>query len=132
MTFNCENTRREFLKTAAAFGVAGGTLTFDSANNIAVAAAPIGGPGTTEVGNDYKAIVCVYLFGGQDTSNTLIPWLDGNAAGNGTATTTNEYTAYAHWRSNFDSTDNARKAQTMRPSTGNLSYARSGVPADGS
>lgn len=132
MTFNCESTRREFLKTAAAFGVAGGTLTFDSANNIAVAAAPIGGPGTTEVGNDYKAIVCVYLFGGQDTSNILIPWLDGNAAGNGTSTTTNEYTAYAHWRSNFDSTDNARKAQTMRPSTGNLSYARSGVPADGS
>jgi uncharacterized protein (DUF1501 family) len=131
MSFDNQNTRREFLKTAAAFGITGSAVTFDALNNIAVAAAPIGGPGTSEVGNDYKAIVCVYLFGGQDHANTLIPWLDGNATGTGTAATTYEYTAYAHWRSNFDSSDPARKVQTMRPTTGNLSYARSGLPADG-
>ncbi len=131
MTIDNETTRRAFLKTAAAFGVTASSLTIDSLNNIAVAAAPIGGPGTTEVGFDYKAIVCVYFYGGQDHSNILIPWLDGNATGTGTAATSNEYTAYAHWRSNFASTDPARKAQTMRPSTGNLSYARSGQPLDG-
>jgi uncharacterized protein (DUF1501 family) len=128
MSFENENTRREFLKTAAAFGVTGGAITFDALNNIAVAAAPIGGPGTTEIGNDYKAIVCVYLYGGQDHANILIPWFDGNAAGNGTAATTYEYTAYAYSRSNFDSTDSARKAQTMLSSTGNLSFARTTIP----
>jgi uncharacterized protein (DUF1501 family) len=131
MSFENENTRRDFLKTAAAFGISGSAITFDALNNIAVAAAPIGGPGTTEIGNDYKAIVCVYLFGGQDHANILIPWQDGNASGTGPAATTYEYTAYSYIRSNFDSTDNARKAQTMRPSTGNLSYARTGLPADG-
>jgi uncharacterized protein (DUF1501 family) len=135
MSFENENTRREFLKTAAAFGMAGSALTFDSVNNIAVAATPIGGPGTTEVGNEYKAIVCVYLYGGQDHSNILIPWLDGNAAGTGTAATFHEYTAYAHWRSNYKSTDPDKKIQSMRrlpdgatPRTGNLSYARTGKP----
>lgn len=130
MTIDNENTRRAFLKTAAAFGVTASSLTIDSLNNIAVAAAPVGGPGTTEVGFDYKAIVCVYFYGGQDHSNILIPWLDGNASGTGTAATTNEYTAYAHWRSNFAATDPARKAQSMRPTTGNLSYARTGQPTD--
>ncbi len=128
MSFENDNNRREFLKTAAAFGITGSAITFDALNNIAVAAAPIGGPGTAEVGADYKAIVCVYFYGGQDHSNVLIPWLDGNAAGTGTAATNYEYTAYAYWRSNFDSTDSARKVQSMLPTTGNLSYARTTIP----
>lgn len=136
MNENNDNSRRGFIKAAAAFGISGSALTFDAENKIAHAALPVGAPGTASVGQDYKAIVCVFNDGGQDDANILIPWLDGNSTGTGTATTFHEYTAYAHWRSNYKSTDAAKKVQSMRkmptgsatPTTGNLSYARSGLP----
>jgi uncharacterized protein (DUF1501 family) len=107
------NERREFLKTATAMAAAGGLPTFDSLMQVAHAA---GSVGVTEVPNDYKAIVCVFLYGGQDHSNLLIPYADGNAAGDGTASTFGEYTRYAQARSN--------NGAPQDKSGSNLSYPR--------
>jgi uncharacterized protein (DUF1501 family) len=83
--------RRDFLKRLAAggaFSAAGAVPTFTALSSVAEAAAP-GNTQTTEVAADYKAIVCVYLYGGQDHGNMLVPYQD-NATG-GTA----EYDRYA-------------------------------------
>jgi uncharacterized protein (DUF1501 family) len=105
--------RREFLKTATAMAIAGGLPTLDALTRVAHAA---GGIGVTEVPNDYKAIVCVFLYGGQDHSNVLVPYADGNAAGTDTAATFSEYTIHANARSG---------GSTTQGSGPNLSYARS-------
>jgi uncharacterized protein (DUF1501 family) len=109
--------RRQFLKTATAMAVAGGLPTLDSLTHMAHAAGSIG---VTEVPNDYKAIVCVFLYGGQDHANVLIPYADGNSAGNGTASTFTEYTRYAQARAGGSATQG---------SGSNLSYARSSLNA---
>ncbi len=120
--------RRDFLKTATSMAVAGGLPTLEALNNVAFAAGPAG---TTEVGADYKAIVCVFLYGGQDTSNILIPYQDGNAAGNGAAATFTEFTRYAHDRSNFRMENNVEVSDppTQTTSTGNLAYTRAQLTA---
>ena len=110
--------RREFLKTATATAIASGLPTLDTLTGIAHAAGSIG---TTEIASDYKAIVCVFLYGGQDHANVLIPYQDGNAAGNGTASTFTEYTRHAQARSNNNETQNQ--------SSGNLSYTRAQLAA---
>jgi uncharacterized protein (DUF1501 family) len=60
-------TRREFLRRSSALAVAGGAAPF--ALNLAgiAEAAAQSSPG-------YKAVVCVFLFGGCDHLNTLIPY----------------------------------------------------------
>ena len=70
--------RRSFLKQATALALASGLPTLEALTKVAHAA---GGVGTTEVGADYKAIVCVFLYGGQDHSNVLIPYRDSNGTG---------------------------------------------------
>jgi uncharacterized protein (DUF1501 family) len=107
--------RRDFLKTATAVAVGGGLPTIDALNNIAQAALPIG---TTEVGEGYKAIVCVFLYGGQDASNVLIPYEDGNATGTASNGTNVEFTRYATDRSNNGA------APTQTAGNGNLAYLR--------
>ncbi|MEC7800921.1 MAG: DUF1501 domain-containing protein [Verrucomicrobiota bacterium] len=56
-------TRRSFVKTIGALGVTSGFLPLLSAKN-----APDLPPG-----NDYKALVCIFLQGGNDSFNMLIP-----------------------------------------------------------
>ena len=60
--------RREFLKRASALSVAGTAapwaLQLAAINEAAAAAAP----------GDYKAIVCLFLYGGNDYGNTLVPY----------------------------------------------------------
>jgi uncharacterized protein (DUF1501 family) len=126
MNFKHNPERRDVLKTATAMAVAGGLPTLESLTRAAHAA---GGVGTSEVGNEYKAIVCIFMYGGQDHANLLMPYRDGNAAGNGAATTTDEYARYAFDRSNDGATDAAKKAQTMAPGTGNLSYSNASLAA---
>jgi uncharacterized protein (DUF1501 family) len=104
---NSHDSRRDFLKTATAMAVAGGLPTLDTLANIAHAAR---GVGTESVDSDYKAIVCVMLFGGQDNSNVLIPYAD---AGGGQT----EYDAYAAAR-------NYRGTSAQNQASGNLSYSR--------
>lgn len=113
MNFKSFKDRRDFLKTVGSATVAGAIPTLGALNNVAHAA---GGIDPTEVGSDYKAIVCVFFYGGQDHSNLLIPYRDGNAAGDGPATTTTEFTRYATARSNGGS------PATQTTSTGNLAY----------
>lgn len=70
--------RRQFLKqlAAAGFGVAGlGAL--DDLRRIAAAATP-----AAKAGADYKAIVCLFMYGGNDANNLVIP------------TSTTEYAQY--------------------------------------
>lgn len=120
MHFKNFKQRRDFLKASAAVAVGGGLPTLGALSNVAHAA---GGIDPTQVGTDYKAIVCVFFYGGQDHSNILIPYQDGDAAGTGTAATTVEFDRYAAARSNNGAT------ATQASGTGNLSYLRSQLAA---
>ena len=79
-------TRREFLGQASCAGV-GTTALFSTllslrlANSLAAQTVPASG--------DYKALVCLFLAGGNDSFNMLVP------------TTSGEYTAYAKIRGNL-------------------------------
>lgn len=113
--------RRQFLKSATAAAVAGSVPTFDVLTSVAQAAAPIA---NNEVDANYKAIVCVFLYGGQDTANVLIPYQDGNATGTALGATTVEFDRYAHDRSNFTTANPGGDPATQTAATGNLAYTR--------
>jgi uncharacterized protein (DUF1501 family) len=78
--------RRTFLKRLATAGVAtAGLGAWSDLQRIAAAAALTSGP--KAAGEDYRALVCIFLFGGNDGNNTVIP------------TTASEYQQYATGRS---------------------------------
>jgi uncharacterized protein (DUF1501 family) len=60
--------RREFLRRASALGVAG------TAAPWALSLAGIGEAAAATAPGDYKALVCVFLYGGNDYGNTLVPY----------------------------------------------------------
>ncbi|MES2102517.1 MAG: DUF1501 domain-containing protein [Pseudomonadota bacterium] len=66
-------SRRAFLQRASAMSVAG--IATPWALNLAVMAEA---SAATAASDDYKAIVCVFLYGGNDYGNTLIPYDSGN------------------------------------------------------
>ena len=111
--------RRDFLKRLAAGGAVsavGAVPTLAALSSVAEAAAPNNNQ-TTEVAADYKAIVCVYLYGGQDHGNMLVPYQD-NASGG-----TTEYERYAASR---------RPAGAPQTESGNdLAYRRATLGANG-
>jgi uncharacterized protein (DUF1501 family) len=74
--------RREFLRRAAALGVTGAAAPF--ALNLAAM-----GEAAAQSASDYKALVCVFLFGANDNGNTVVPY---DASG---------YNNYARLRSNL-------------------------------
>lgn len=117
-TNNNPSARRDFLKRLAAgsaLGVGGAVPTLAALSSVAAAAAP-GASQTTEVAADYKAIVCVYLYGGQDHGNMLVPYLDASG-------TTTEYDRYAAHR---------RPTGTTQSESGNdLAYKRSTLDSNG-
>ena len=61
--------RREFLRRTAALGLAGSAgplaLTLSGIGEAAAQSAP---------SNDYKALVCIFLYGGNDHDNTFVPY----------------------------------------------------------
>ena len=59
--------RREFLRRTAALGLAG------SAGPLALTLAGIGEAAAQSAG-EYKALVCVFLYGGNDHDNTFVPY----------------------------------------------------------
>lgn len=65
--------RREFLKRlAAACAATGGLGAWSDLQRIAAAASLA--PGTPKAaGEDYRALVCIFLFGGNDSNNMVIP-----------------------------------------------------------
>lgn len=67
MSFNTAS-RREFLKRAAALGALGGGAPF------ALNLAGIGAAAAQTAPTDYKALVCVFLNGGNDHNNTVMPY----------------------------------------------------------
>jgi uncharacterized protein (DUF1501 family) len=87
-TSNTTSPRRNFLKRLAVGSAVGAAPTLAALSSVAEAAAP-GNNQTTEVAADYKAIVCVYLYGGQDHGNVLVPYQDNATSG------TTEYNRYA-------------------------------------
>jgi uncharacterized protein (DUF1501 family) len=62
-----EQSRRAFLKRSAALSLAGTATPF--VMNLATI-----GEAAASVATDYKAIVCVFLYGGNDFANTLVPY----------------------------------------------------------
>lgn len=62
-------SRRAFLKRASALSVAGLATPF--ALNLAAM-----GEAAASTATDYKALVCVFLYGGNDHANTLVPYDD--------------------------------------------------------
>jgi uncharacterized protein (DUF1501 family) len=59
--------RRQFLQTASALSVLG------SATPLALSFAGIGAA-AAQTAEDYRALVCVFLFGGNDQTNTVVPF----------------------------------------------------------
>jgi uncharacterized protein (DUF1501 family) len=62
-----EQSRRAFLKRSAAFGLVGAASPF--VMNLAAI-----GEAAAATAGDYKALVCIFLFGGNDYANTVIPY----------------------------------------------------------
>ncbi len=62
-----ELSRREFLKRASALSITGIAAPF--ALNLAAI-----GEAAAATATDYKALVCVFLYGGNDYANTLVPY----------------------------------------------------------
>ena len=60
-------SRREFLKRSSALSVAGAAAPW--ALNLAVI-----GEASAQTANDYKAMVCVFMYGGNDNGNTVVPY----------------------------------------------------------
>jgi uncharacterized protein (DUF1501 family) len=63
-----ELQRREFLRRAGALGIAG------TAAPWALNLAALGEAAAATGPSDYKALVCVFLYGGNDHGNTLVPY----------------------------------------------------------
>jgi uncharacterized protein (DUF1501 family) len=63
-----EHSRRAFLKRAGQLAFTGAAL--PTAINLAA----LGEAAAFNAGNDYKALVCVFLYGGSDYANTIVPY----------------------------------------------------------
>jgi uncharacterized protein (DUF1501 family) len=75
-------TRREFLRVASVIGGSVGAAGAPFALNLAAL-----GSASAQTAGDYKAIVCLFLFGGNDSANMVLP------------TDTASWTAYTNTRS---------------------------------
>ncbi len=62
-----DQSRRAFLQRTAALGLAGGAAPF-------VTTLGAIGEAAASTATDYKALVCVFLYGGNDYANTLVPY----------------------------------------------------------
>ena len=62
-----DQSRRRFLKLAASLGAYGAMVPL-GANLLAMSEASAAGA------TDYKALVCIFLYGGNDYANTLVPY----------------------------------------------------------
>jgi uncharacterized protein (DUF1501 family) len=63
-----QSSRREFLKRSSAFSVAGAAAPW------ALNLAAISEAAAQSAPDEYKALVCIFLYGGNDHGNTLVPY----------------------------------------------------------
>jgi len=91
-------SRRAFLKRASALGVAGVAAPW-AINLMSIAEA------AAATATDYKALVCVFLYGGNDYANTLIPYDTAN------------YALYQQFRPTLAYARDALTATALSPST---------------
>ena len=91
-------SRRAFLKRASALGVAGVAAPW-AINLLSIAEA------AAATATDYKALVCVFLYGGNDYANTLVPYDTAN------------YALYQQFRPTLAYAHDALTATALAPST---------------
>ncbi len=100
-------SRRDFLRmsccSAAGVGLAAGISRFGMINALAQSSA------------DYKALVCIFLFGGNDGNNLIIPMGSGSAPGS--------YQNYANLRSALALPFGSLTGTTVTTLTGGVPYA---------
>lgn len=99
MDFTQDASRRAFLKRTAALGVAGVATPF-------VTSLAAIGEAAAATATDYKALVCVFLYGGNDYANTL-PAYDADS-----------YAKYLAARSNIALTRESLAATVLNPTAG--------------
>lgn len=99
MDFTRDASRRAFLKRTAALGVAGVATPF-------VTSLAAIGEAAAATATDYKALVCVFLYGGNDYANTL-PAYDADS-----------YAKYLAARSNIALTRESLAATVLTPTAG--------------
>jgi uncharacterized protein (DUF1501 family) len=93
------SSRREFLKRSSAFSVAGAAAPW-ALNLAAISEA------AAQTATDYKALVCVFLYGGNDHGNTLVPYDQAT------------YDSYATLRSTLATARSALDATVLTPAAG--------------
>jgi uncharacterized protein (DUF1501 family) len=76
-----DQSRRHFLRTASLTSAMVGAVAAPSMLNLALS-----GQAAAQTANDYKALVCIFFFGGNDSFNTVL------------ATDTSSWTQYKRWR----------------------------------
>ena len=64
-------SRREFLRRATILSGSVGSAGLPFALNMATMGAAV-----AQTASDYKAIVCLFMYGGNDSANMVLPWDD--------------------------------------------------------
>ena len=93
------SSRREFLKRSSAFSVAGAAAPW-ALNLAAISEA------AAQTATDYKALVCVFFYGGNDHGNTLVPYDQST------------YDSYATLRSTLATARTSLDATVLAPAAG--------------
>ena len=92
-----DHSRRSFIKQASALSLAGSAAPF--VMNLAAI-----GEAAASTATDYKALVCVFLYGGNDYANTLVPY------------DAKQYAVYQAQRSNLAYAQTALTPTLLKPS----------------
>jgi uncharacterized protein (DUF1501 family) len=95
---SCDLSRRAFMQRGAALSLAGGAAPW--ALNLAAM-----GEAAAQTATDYKALVCVFLYGGNDYANTVVPYDQAS------------YDAYRSFRSNIAIDRTALAGSVLTPTT---------------
>ncbi|MDT7935146.1 MAG: DUF1501 domain-containing protein [Sphingomonadaceae bacterium] len=109
-----EISRRAFLRRASAVSMAGSAAPF--VLNLAAI-----GEAAASVASDYKALVCVFLYGGNDYANTLVPYDGSQSSG--------QYGAYYSARPGLAYTQAQLANTVLRPTRALPATAISAAPA---
>lgn len=108
--------RREFLKRTTALSLAG------CATPLALSLSAMGDASATNA-TDYKALVCVFLYGGNDQDNTFIPFDDANHDIYKNYRNVGDTSASIYWDKNATASDKKLIALSASGLAGSRQYA---------